>query len=160
MSSSSTKLVPSASSVSPFSRLLTPKTPAITRIETPTARLYGSTHVPLVLAYYVFRFKALVADPLSTTIWDIVPLTLLQCVFCTVCLPSAGTWGSGGKCYHTRNCQWEVRKDWLWLSHWQQQTESGQGWNRRTVNCTCICSSLVEEQSRGAHAVLFIAFDL
>jgi hypothetical protein len=92
MSLLSTKLAPPATSA----RLLTPKTPTIPLLSTHAARIYSHAHAPLVLAYYLLRFSSLVADPLNAMIRDLAPIAIAQCALCTVCLPSAGTWGSGG----------------------------------------------------------------
>jgi hypothetical protein len=96
MSLLSTKLAPPATSVPTSPRLLTPKTRTIPLLSTSDARIYSHAHAPLVLAYYLLRFSSLVADPLNTMIRDLAPIAIAQCVFCAVCLPSAGTWGSGG----------------------------------------------------------------
>jgi hypothetical protein len=95
MSASLTKLVPPAPPM-PASRLLTPRTPTVPLLATSAARIYNHAHAPLVLAYYVLRFRFLVADPFHTMIHDVLPIAIAQSVFCAVCLPSAGTWGSGG----------------------------------------------------------------
>src|SRR5450755_1914679 len=96
MSASLTKLVPPAPPT-PAYRLLTPQTPSVPLLATSAARIYNHAHAPLVLAYYVLRFSLLVADPFQTMIRDLVPITIAQSAFCAVCLPSAGTWGSGGR---------------------------------------------------------------
>jgi hypothetical protein len=96
MSLLSTKLAPPATSAPTSPRLLTPKTRTIPLLSTSDARIYSHAHAPLVLAYYLLRFSSLVADPLNTMIRDLAPIAIAQCAFCTVCLPSAGTWGSGG----------------------------------------------------------------
>jgi hypothetical protein len=95
MSAPLTKLVPPLPSTPPF-RLLTPATPRIPLLATSAARIYNHAHAPLVFAYYVLRFSFLVADPLSTMIRDLAPIAIAQCAFCALCLPSAGTWASGG----------------------------------------------------------------
>jgi hypothetical protein len=95
MSASLTKLVPPVPPTPP-SRLLTPTTPTIPVLVTSAARIYNHAHAPLVLAYYVLRFSPLVTDPLNTMARDLAPIAIAQCAFCVVCLPSAGTWGSGG----------------------------------------------------------------
>ena len=96
MSLLSTKLAPPATSAPTSPRLLTPKTRTIPLLSTSDARIYSHAHAPLVLAYYLLRFSSLVADPLNTMIRDLAPIAIAQCAFCVVCLPSAGTWGSGG----------------------------------------------------------------
>jgi len=95
MASHLTHLLPSPKQRSPTSRLLTPTTHPIPLLSSPTARNYSYTHAAFVLVYYYFRSGALVADPLPTMIADLLPLAVLQSVFCAVCLPAAGTWASG-----------------------------------------------------------------
>jgi hypothetical protein len=95
MSASLTKLVPPAPPTPPF-RLLNPTTPTIPLLATSAARIYNHAHAPLVLAYYLLRFSFLVADPFNTMISDLAAIAIAQCTFCALCLPSAGTWGSGG----------------------------------------------------------------
>ncbi len=96
MSSSVVKTVAPASSAAPSPRLLTPKTPTIPLLAGSTAQRYNHAHALVALAYYYLRFRALVANPLGTMIQDLAPIALTQCAFCAICLPSAGTWGSGG----------------------------------------------------------------
>jgi hypothetical protein len=79
-----------------LSRLLTPKTPPIPALASSAARIYNHAHAPLVLAYYLLRFRFLVSDPFNTMVLDLAPIAIAQSAFCAVCLPPAGTWGSGG----------------------------------------------------------------
>lgn len=95
MSASLTKLLPPAPPA-PQNRLLTPQTPSVPVLASSAARIYNHAHAPLVLAYYVLRFSSLVADPFSAMVRDLALVAIAQCAFCVVCLPSAGTWGSGG----------------------------------------------------------------
>jgi hypothetical protein len=78
-------------------RLLTPTTNPIPLLPTPSARLYTHLHSFLLPALYLFRASALVADPLTTLTYDILPLATLQSLFCVLCLPPAGSWNSGTK---------------------------------------------------------------
>lgn len=48
-----------------------------------------------MLAYYYLRSSELVKDPLSTMLYDLIPVAISQCLFCAVCLPSVGNWNSG-----------------------------------------------------------------
>lgn len=84
-----TKYIPAAQ------RLLTPKTNAIPLLQSDVARYFSYAHTGQLLVYYYLRADALVHDPLSTMVQDLFPLAISQCLFCAICLPSAGTWHSG-----------------------------------------------------------------
>lgn len=82
------------------SHTITPTTPPISLLQTDAARRYTHVHAPLLFGFYVFRFNALVADPVSTMLNDLPYVALLQLTFCLLCLPPAGTAvapGSGEK---------------------------------------------------------------
>ena len=84
-----TKYIPAAQ------RLLTPKTNAIPLLQSDLARYYSYAHTGQLLVYYYLRADALVRDPLSTMVQDLFPVAVSQCLFCAICLPSAGNWNSG-----------------------------------------------------------------
>jgi len=58
-------------------------------LPTDTARLYTYIHPFLVLGVYYLRFSALVADPVSTLLTSLIPLSVLQISYAVTCLPAA-----------------------------------------------------------------------
>jgi len=58
-------------------------------LPTDTARLYTHMHPFLVLGVYYLRFNALVADPVSTLLTSLLPLSVLQISSAVTCLPAA-----------------------------------------------------------------------
>lgn len=58
-------------------------------LPTETARLYTHIHPFLVLGVYYLRFNALVADPVSTLLTSLLPLSILQISYAVTCLPAA-----------------------------------------------------------------------
>jgi hypothetical protein len=73
-------------------RLLTPTTNAIPTIVTKGARIYNALHTVAVTALLAFQFRALITDPYRVMVLDLLPLVILQCAYCVVCLPATGTW--------------------------------------------------------------------
>ncbi|OAP55427.1 hypothetical protein AYL99_10400 [Fonsecaea erecta] len=96
MSTSLTHLLPpTPSQPSSKARLLTPTTHPIPLLSSSLARRYSYIHTALVPIYYYIRGSALVADPSSTLLSDLAVIAALQCLFCAICLPPAGSWVSG-----------------------------------------------------------------
>jgi hypothetical protein len=83
------------SSSSAQARLLKPTTLPIPLLSSTLAKRYSYAHTFLVPVYYYLRSSALVADPFSTMVTDMLVIGLAQALFCAVCLPSAGSWVSG-----------------------------------------------------------------
>ncbi|KAK5557203.1 Glycosylphosphatidylinositol (GPI) anchor assembly protein [Exophiala xenobiotica] len=83
------------SSSSAQARLLKPTTLPIPLLSSTLAKRYSYAHTFLVPVYYYLRSSALVADPFSTMVMDMLVIGLAQALFCAVCLPSAGSWVSG-----------------------------------------------------------------
>ncbi|KPI43409.1 Glycosylphosphatidylinositol anchor biosynthesis protein 11 [Cyphellophora attinorum] len=75
-------------------RLLTPTTNPIPLLNTPSAQLYSLIHTALLPSLYFLRSSALVADPLRTLTYDIIPVATAQAIFCVLCVPSYGSWVS------------------------------------------------------------------
>lgn len=95
MSNSLIDMLPETKHIPAAERLLKPKTNAIPLLQTNIAR-YGSYAITgQTLLYYYLRAGSLVANPLATMMYDLLPLALSQCLFCAVCLPSVGRWNSG-----------------------------------------------------------------
>ena len=95
MSQTLINLLPETKHVPAAQRLLTPKTNAIPLLSTDVARYYSYAHTLQLLVYYYLRGSALVHDPLSAMLQDLVPVAVSQCLFCAICLPSVGNWNSG-----------------------------------------------------------------
>ena len=68
-------------------RKLVPVSQTIPILTTDAARVYRHIHPALILALYYLCFPTLVADPVSTLWLSILPLALLQIVYCLLCLP-------------------------------------------------------------------------
>ncbi|KAK5453630.1 Glycosylphosphatidylinositol (GPI) anchor assembly protein [Exophiala xenobiotica] len=83
------------SSSSAQARLLKPTTLPIPLLSSASAKRYSYAYTFLVPVYYYLRSSALVADPFSTMVTDMLVIGLAQALFCAVCLPSAGSWVSG-----------------------------------------------------------------
>ena len=75
-------------------RLLTPTTNPIPLLNAPTAQLYSLIHTALLPSLYLLRSSALIADPLRTLTYDILPVATSQAAFCVLCIPSYGSWSS------------------------------------------------------------------
>lgn len=72
-------------------RKLVPISQPININSSDAAHLYTHLHpvllLSLVAALYQFHFSALVDSTLWTLTWTIVPLALLQMLYCIICLP-------------------------------------------------------------------------
>lgn len=89
-------LPPSQPRVAASQKLLKPRTNPIPLLSDQRAKQYSRyAHTVLVLLYYYVRSGALVREPLETMMQDLPVVGLLQCIFCALCLPSAGNWVSG-----------------------------------------------------------------
>ena len=88
---------PPTSKHRPSSRLITPTTNPIPLLASSSARLYALLHTGLIPSLYLLRSGPLVADPLPTLTYDLIPLATAQAAFCVLCLPAAGTWNNGTK---------------------------------------------------------------
>jgi len=73
-------------------RLLTPTTNAIPSIVGKDGRKYSALHTMAVTALFALQFRGLVTDPYRIMLLDLIPLVVLQCAYCVVCLPATGTW--------------------------------------------------------------------
>ncbi|KAI9722170.1 MAG: Glycosylphosphatidylinositol (GPI) anchor assembly protein [Chrysothrix sp. TS-e1954] len=74
----------------PTTSLSTPALP----LSTPTSQTYRHIHTPLLLGIYIASFRSLVSDPVSTGFYLLLPLALLQGIYCAVCLPPHGDPGT------------------------------------------------------------------
>lgn len=90
-------VVPHVASESSSSRLLRPTTNPIPLASASSGRLYALLHTALVPSLYLLRSGPLVADPLTTLTYDLIPVATAQAAFCVLCLPAAGTWNNGTK---------------------------------------------------------------
>ncbi|OAL39185.1 hypothetical protein AYO20_01503 [Fonsecaea nubica] len=96
MSTSLTHLLPpTPAQPSSKARLLTPNTYPIPLLSSSLAKRYCYVHTVLVPLYYYLRASSLVADPFNTLLSDLGVVAALQCLFCAICLPAAGSWVSG-----------------------------------------------------------------
>ncbi|TGJ79071.1 hypothetical protein E0Z10_g9692 [Xylaria hypoxylon] len=67
---------------------------AVQTITSPEAQALRHAHPAIVLALFVFRFRALVADPVSTMQSSLPVILALQAAYTIVCLPAAGSQGA------------------------------------------------------------------
>lgn len=65
--------------------------PPVDILPTQVAQTYAHVHPTLLLAVYALRFRALVADPVSTLISDLPIFAALQVGYIVTCLPQAGS---------------------------------------------------------------------
>ena len=77
------------------SRLLTPTTNPITLLSASPVKPISYAYTALIPLYYYLRSTSLIRDPITTLLYDLIPLGLTSAVFCVLCLPSAGNWNSG-----------------------------------------------------------------
>jgi GPI ethanolamine phosphate transferase 2/3 subunit F len=56
----------------------------------PTAFAGNYFHPVVLLAAFYLRFPALVADPVPTLLWTLLPVAVAQTAYCVYCLPIAG----------------------------------------------------------------------
>jgi len=66
-------------------------TKPINLLPTPLANLFSTAHPALLLSYYYLRFPSLVADPVTTLLHALAPITLIQITYAVICLPAAGS---------------------------------------------------------------------
>jgi hypothetical protein len=90
----STHLLPPPPQPTQACRLRAPTTYTIPLLPSTSARTYTQIHTSVVLSYLLLQFKALVADPMSTMIFDFGVLYVMPGAFCAVCLPKNGSWAS------------------------------------------------------------------
>ncbi|EXJ69609.1 uncharacterized protein A1O5_07645 [Cladophialophora psammophila CBS 110553] len=96
MSTSITHLLPpTPAQPSSKARLLTPTTHPIPLLPSSLAKPYSYIHTALIPLYYYLRASSLVADPANTLVSDLGVVAALQCLFCAICIPPAGSWVSG-----------------------------------------------------------------
>lgn len=55
-----------------------------------TAHIYSHIHPILVLSLYAFQFKSIVADPVPALLNTLIPLSILQIAYVSICLPATG----------------------------------------------------------------------
>ncbi|OCK75688.1 hypothetical protein K432DRAFT_361644 [Lepidopterella palustris CBS 459.81] len=55
------------------------------------ARLYTHIHPVLLFALYAIQFKSIVADPVPALIQTLLPLSILQILYVSICLPPTGS---------------------------------------------------------------------
>lgn len=87
-------LPPSTRQPTQASRLRTPATNAIPLLASDSAKLYNRIHTGLVFGLLLFHFSGLVADPFNTMFYLLGEITLMQGIYCVVCLPRNGSWNS------------------------------------------------------------------
>lgn len=68
-------------------QFIEPVSQTVALLHTETARLYTNLHPVLILGPIYLFFGHLVQDPVTTLSWTVLPLAILQCAYCTVCLP-------------------------------------------------------------------------
>lgn len=68
-----------------------PKSQPIALLPTNLARISTNAHPALLLALYTIRFPALVADPPTTLLQSLLPLSLIQLSYAVICLPATGS---------------------------------------------------------------------
>lgn len=55
-----------------------------------TAHIYSHMHPILLLSLYAFQFKSIVADPVPALLNTLIPLSILQIAYVSICLPATG----------------------------------------------------------------------
>ncbi|KAL9108203.1 MAG: hypothetical protein Q9227_006940 [Pyrenula ochraceoflavens] len=93
----STTTTTSTASNSPRSHTINPTTLPISLLPDPLAKRYSYCHGPLVLSFYLIRFRSLVADPVATMGSNLPYVALLQLLFCVLSLVPAGASPGGEK---------------------------------------------------------------
>ncbi|TKX23302.1 putative GPI biosynthesis protein family Pig-F protein [Elsinoe australis] len=53
----------------------------------PLSQAYSYIHIFAILSTFTYTFPSLVADPISTMTGSLLPLALLQGIYCAICLP-------------------------------------------------------------------------
>lgn len=74
-------------STAPKLRKVVPTTPPISILSTDAARTFTHIHPVLLLAFYYFRFPFLVASPVPVLFGHLLPVSLIQIAYVTICLP-------------------------------------------------------------------------
>lgn len=74
-----------------------PKPQPVDLLTTPAARLYNQVHPALVLSIYFGSFSFTVTDPVTSLVYLLVPLAILQAAFCGVCVPPSSSDTTVGK---------------------------------------------------------------
>lgn len=69
-------------------------TQAVRTIPTPEAQTLRHAHPAVLLALFALRFRALVADPVSTMQTSLPAVFALQAAYTITCLPAAGSQGA------------------------------------------------------------------
>lgn len=59
-------------------------------VQTQFSLLYANLHPVLLLSILLFGFRTLVEDPVNTLLGLAPTITILQAVYCVLCLPSTG----------------------------------------------------------------------
>lgn len=59
-------------------------------LSTDLARFVTHAHLATILSVYYIRFPALVADPTSTLLQSLLPLSIIQITYTVCCLPATG----------------------------------------------------------------------
>ncbi|KAI0206737.1 GPI biosynthesis protein family Pig-F-domain-containing protein [Astrocystis sublimbata] len=65
-------------------------TQAVRTIQSPEAQAMRHAHTPVLLAFFAIRFRALVADPVSTMQTSLLVVLAIQAAYTILCLPAAG----------------------------------------------------------------------
>src|SRR6201746_2549582 len=60
-------------------------------LPTDLSRIFTHVHPTILLSAYYLRFPALVADPVSTLLNSLLPLTIIQISYAVICLPATGS---------------------------------------------------------------------
>lgn len=69
------------------SQFIEPTSQTIPLLPTETARVYTHLHPALLLGALYIIFLRLVEDPVTTLLWAVPPLAVLQSLYCAICLP-------------------------------------------------------------------------
>jgi hypothetical protein len=69
------------------SREIAPTTAPIVALPSQPAQIFKNVHPVLVSSYFYLRFSHLIADPVTTLLTDLIPISILQCAYAIVCLP-------------------------------------------------------------------------
>ena len=75
-------------------RTIEPTSEPINLLSTSAARTYTHVHPVLLSAYFYIQFPTLVTSPVSTLLWDLLPLSFLQITYAITCLPPTKSIGS------------------------------------------------------------------
>ncbi|KAG8627027.1 hypothetical protein KVT40_004510 [Elsinoe batatas] len=75
-------------SPAPASKSKTPPTASpIEILDNPLSKAYTHIHTLSTLSIFTYTFPSLVADPIATMTGSLLPLALLQGIYCAICLP-------------------------------------------------------------------------